>query len=155
MSKKAPIYIFYIILAVVILTAVGIVACSYNKNKIVVPDNNISYELTKKNMESIKGQYNTDAKAEEFLKFCEELELKVTNKLLDGTVTTNEELEEEINKINLMFKTTDWSYIDFKYEGYWMGSWQLDENGMLTFEFKYEEIKPNWVNNENIKIYIK
>lgn len=155
MSKKAPIYIFYIILAVVIITAVGIVACSYNKNKIVVPDNNISYELTKKNMESIKEQYNTETKAEEFLKFCEELELNVTNKLLDGTVTTNEELEEEINKINLMFKTTDWSYIDFNYEDYWMGSWQLDENGMLTFEFKYEEIKPDWVNNENIKIYIK
>ena len=155
MSKKTPIYIFYIILAVVIITAVGIVVCSYNKNKIVVPDNNISYELTKKNMETIKEQYNTNVKMEEFLNVYKEIELKVANKLLDGTVTTNKELKEEIKKINEMFKTADWSYIDFNYDDYWMGNWQLDENGMLTFTFKYEEIKPDWVNNENIKKYIK
>ncbi len=155
MSKKAPLYIFYIILAVVILTAVGIVVRSYNKNKVIIPDSGISYELTKKNMETIKEQYNTNVKMEEFLNICKEIELKVANKLLDGTVTTDKELKEEIEKINKMFETSNWSYIDMEYVSYWMGNWHLDEDGKLTFTFKCEEIKPDWVINEGVNKYLK
>lgn len=153
MGKKLPIYIFYIILAVILVIAVSVVVYSYNKDKVVVPDNNITYELTDKNMESIKEQYNSETKKQEFITCYKDIELKVANKLLDGSVTKETELKEEITKINKMFKSNDWSYIGYKTTNYWMGTWMLDDTGKLSFTFKYEKIKPDWATS--LKEYIK
>lgn len=153
MGKKLPIYIFYIILAVIIIIAVSVVVCSYNKDKVIIPDNNITYELTDKNMESIKEQYNSETKKQEFITCYKDIELKVANKLLDGSVTKEEELKEEIDKINNMFKTQNWSYINYESTNYWMGTWMLDNTGKLSFTFKYEKIKPDWA--IDLKEYIK
>ena len=92
---------------------------------------------------------------DEFLKICKDIELAVTNRILDGTVTNDDELKGAINEINNILKTSNWEKLEITYPNYWMGSWKLNDEGKLEFTFKYDEIKPNWVKDEEVSKYIK
>ena len=155
MKEKAPIIIGIAILVAVVITVASIVVRSYNENKGIMPDATYDKELSETNLAKIKAQYEKDGISLEFEEIYEEIELAVANKMLDGTVTSNEELKAEISKLNDMFKTDDWSYLGIEFPKYWMGTWSLDETGKLYFAFDYEEIVPAWVSQVEISEYIK
>ena len=154
MLKNKPIYIFAAILIAVVTIAISIVVSVYNQNKPIVPDKYIEV-LSSNDMAKIKTAYETEGKKQEFLELCSRIELAVANKLLDGTVTNDEELATAIGKINNVLKTDDWSYLGIESSTYWMGKWKLDSKGMLAFSFQDENIKPSWVQDEDVKKYIK
>lgn len=154
MIKNRPIYIFVILLIAIVSIAISVVVYEYNKNKPIVPDKYIevssSYDAQK-----IKSAYETDAKKQEFLKLCGSIELAVANKFLDGSVTNETELESAIQKINGVLKSEDWSYLGLESSNYWMGSWQLNSQGTITFTFKTQEIMPDWAKDDDVQQYIK
>lgn len=154
MLKNKPIYIFAVILIAIVAIAISVVASVYNKNKPIVPDKYI--EVSSSNdMAKIKTAYEAEAKKEDFLNLCEAIELAVANKLLDGSVTNDEELAQAIQKINSVLATDDWSYLGVEASTYWMGSWALDNKGVITFTFQNENMKPDWSQDEDVKSYIK
>lgn len=154
MTDNKPIYVFGIILIAIVSIAISVVAFQYNKNKPIVPSKDITV-VSSNDMLKVKTAYETEGKKQEFLELCSKIELAVANKLLDGTVTNDQELETTINKINNMFLTDDWSYIAIEANNYWMGNWKLDAKGALTFSFQNENIKPNWTQDEEIIKYVK
>lgn len=155
MKEKAPIIICIAILVAVVITVTSIVVRSYNKNKSIMPDATYSKELSKTNLENIKKQYERDGVSTDFEEVYKNIELAVANKMLDGTVTSDDELKSEIAKLNNMFKTEDWSYLGIEFPRYWMGTWSLDNKAKLYFTFDYEEIVPVWVSQIEISEYIK
>jgi len=155
MVKNKPIILFITILMAIVAIAIGIVVLVYNQNKPMVPNVNYTDELSVSAMSKLKEQYSNDEKKEEFLSLCEEIELAVANKLLDGSVTNDEELTSQITKINGMFLTKDWTYLGLEFPTYWMGTWSLDASGILKFSFNSEELKPSWVTDKDIVKYIK
>lgn len=155
MKEKAPIIIGITILVAVVITVTSIVVRSYNENKSIMPDATYERELSKTNLENIKKQYERDGVDSEFEELYKKIELAVANKMLDGTVTSESELQAKITKINNMFKTDDWSYLGVEFPKYWMGTWSLDEKAKLHFTFSYEEIKPVWTSNIEVSEYIK
>ena len=154
MLKNKPIYIFAAVLIAVVIIAISIVVSVYNNNKPVVPDRDIEV-LSSNDMVKIKKAYETEGKKQEFLELCESIELAVANKLLDGSVTNEQELEQAISKINKVLLTDNWSYLKLECSTYWMGTWQLDSKGMLTFSFKDSSIIPSWSKDEQASKYIK
>jgi len=155
MKEKAPIMIGIAILVAVVVTVTSIVVRSYNENKSIMPDATYNKQLSKTNLENIKKQYERDGVDSEFEEVYKNIELAVANKMLDGTVTSDSELKAEIAKLNNMFKTDNWSYLGIEFPKYWMGTWSLDETGKLYFAFSYEEIKPVWTSNVEVREYIK
>lgn len=155
MNKKAPFIIGITILVAVIIAVISIVVPVADEEKSIKPDAKYSKEISKENMEKIKSKYEQDGVALEFESEYNEIELAVANKMLDGTVTSASELEEEITKINDMFKSYNWEYLNLEFPDYWMGTWSLDDTGKLYFKFEYEEIKPEWVKTVEMKDYIK
>lgn len=154
MVKNKPIYIFAVILIAIVSIAISVVVLAYNKDKPVIPDKYIEV-LSSNDMSKIKTAYEGVGKKEEFLNLCASIELAVANKLLDGSVTNDQELAVAIGKINNVLVSNDWSYLGIEDTTYWMGKWQLDTNGALSFTFQEERIKPNWAQDEDVKKYIK
>ena len=154
MLKNKPMIIFIVILIAIIIVAISVVASVYNKNKLVVPDNSIDV-ISSNDMFKIKAAYEAQGKKQEFLELCGKIELAVANKLLDGTVTNDQELAEAIQDINTVLSTDDWKYLGLQASNYWMGTWNVDANGALKFSFKDVNIKPNWANDEDVVQYIK
>ena len=154
MVKNKPIYIFAVILIAIVSIAISVVVLAYNKDKPIIPDKYIEV-LSSNDMAKIKVAYDNDEKKQEFLKLCTSIELAVANKLLDGSVTNNQELAVAIGKINNVLVSNDWSYLGIDETTYWMGKWQLDTNGALSFTFQEDGIKPNWIQDEEVKKYIK
>ena len=155
MKEKAPIIIVIAILVAVIVTVTSIVVYSYNENKSIMPDATYDKELSETNLAKIKEQYEKEGASAEFEELYNKIELAVANKMLDGTVTSDNELKTEIEKINKMFKTEDWSYLNLEFPKYWMGTWSLDQTGKVYFTFDYEEIVPAWASSVEINEYIK
>lgn len=155
MIKNKPVLIFITILIAVIIIAISVVVSSYNKNKPITPDMKYIGVMSSQDMIKIKAKYDLKENKKTFLRICETIELAVTNKLLDGTVTNDDELEKAIKVINDMFKTDDWTYLGLEYPSYWMGQWQLDNMGLLYFSFESNDIKPDWAGDEEVKKYIK
>ena len=106
-------------------------------------------------MLSIKTQYEEEGNMEEFEDVFNNIEQAVAAKFLDGTVTSEEELKVEIDKINEMFKSSDWDYLELIYPSFWMGTWSLDSKGKLYFAFRDSKLTPNWVEDLEMKDYIK
>lgn len=154
MLKDKPIYIFAVILIAIVTIAISVVVSVYNKNKPIVPNKDIEV-ISSNDMLKIKTLYEAEDKKSEFLDLCSKIELAVANKLLDGTVTNEEQLKKAINKINSMFLTDDWTYIGLEASTYWMGNWQLNNKGGVIFEFQDENIKPSWAQDKDVKKYIK
>lgn len=154
MLKNKPMIIFIVILIAIIIIAISVVASVYNKNKSVVPNNSIDV-ISSNDMFKIKAAYEVQGKKQEFLELCGKIELAVANKLLDGTVTNDQELEEAIKDINIVLSTDDWQYLGLQASNYWMGIWSLDAKGALKFAFKDASIKPNWSNDKDVVKYIK
>lgn len=154
MIKNRPIYIFVILLIAIVSIAISLVVYEYNKNKPIVPDKYIEVSSLH-DAKKIKSAYENDSKKQEFLDLCKEIELAVANKLLDGTVTNETELKEAIQKINGVLASNDWSYLGLESSNYWMGSWQLNSQGTITFTFKTQEIMPDWAKDEEVLKYIK
>lgn len=146
-----------IILAAIIIIAVSILMLSgyKNSNKEIIPNAEITENLTDEQMLSIKTQYEQEGNMEEFEDVFNKVEQAVAAKFLDGTITSDEELKLEIDKVNKMFKTSNWDYIDIIYPSFWMGTWSLDVKGKLYFTFKDSRLKPDWVEDLEIKDYVK
>lgn len=154
MLKNKPIYIFAAILIAIVTIAISVVVSVYNENKPIVPDQDI--EVVSSNvMLKVKSAYEAEGKKQEFLDLCSKIELAVANKLLDGTVTNDTELKVAIEKINKVLLTDDWSYIGVEASTYWMGKWELNESGAVTFTFRDSNLKPNWAGDADVKQYIK
>ena len=154
MLKNKPIYIFAIILIAVLVIAISVVVSEYNKNKPIVPNTGVEV-LSSNDMAKVKMAYEAQGKKQEFLNVCHNLELAVANKLLDGTVTNDEQLATAIDKINKVIATDDWSYLGVEAATYWMGTWNLDTKGTVTFTFQNENMKPDWSKDEDVVKYIK
>ena len=154
MVKNKPIYIFAVILIAIVSIAISVVVLAYNKDKPIIPDKYIEV-LSSNDMSKIKIAYEGDEKKQEFLNLCASIELAVANKLLDGSVTNDQELAVAISKINNVLVSNDWSYLGIDESTYWMGKWKLDTNGALSFTFQEADIKPNWAQDEDVKKYIK
>lgn len=155
MGNNKPIVILIIVLIAIASIAIGIVVVSYNENKPVNPDVSLVDALSSNDMGKIKAKYDTKDCKEEFIAVCESIELAVANKLLDGTVTNETELQNEILNINKMFLTNDWSKLGLEFPSFWMGTWSLDSTGAVKFSFANDEIKPNWIQDEDVNKYIK
>ncbi len=154
MLKNKPIYIFAVILIAILTIAISVVVSQYNKNRPIVPDKGIEV-VSSNDMLKIKIAYEENGKKQDFLACCEEIELAVANKLLDGTVTNDAELAQAIVKINSVLKSSDWSYLGIKVPTYWMGDWKLDSKGAVIFTFQDINMKPAWAQDEDVKMYIK
>ena len=154
MTKNKPIYIFAVILIAIVTIAISVVVSVYNKNRPIVPDKYIEV-LSSNDMSKIKAAYNSEDKKKEFLVLCESIELAVANKILDGSVTNDEELAKAIQKINEGLKSEDWAYLGLETSKYWMGQWVVDSKGAITFTFQSNNIKPDWVQDEDVAKYIK
>ena len=154
MLKNKPIYIFATILIAIVIIAISVVVSVYNKNKPIVPDKDIEV-FSSNDIEKVKAAYETDGKKQEFLDLCSKIELGVANKLLDGSVTNDQELSAAINKINSMLLTDDWSYIGVEASTYWIGKWKVTQKGAVTFTFRDENMKPDWTQDKDVKTYIK
>ena len=154
MLKNKPVYIFAAILIAIVTIAISVVVSVYNKNKPVVPDAGIEV-ISSNDMLKVKAAYEADGKKQEFLDLCSKIELGVANKFLDGTVTNDEQLQVEIKKINNILLTDDWSYIGVETSTYWMGKWELTDKGAITFTFRDVNIKPDWAQDKDAKVYIK
>lgn len=154
MLKNKSMLIFITILIAVIIIAISVVVSQYNKNKPIIPDRYIEVSSSQ-DMLKVKNAYEVQGKKEEFLSICESIELATANKLLDGTVTNDEELSKAIGNINQILASDDWSALGLETEDYWMGKWLLDSKGAVKFEFKNNNIKPSWTKDEEIKKYIK
>ena len=154
MLKNKPMIIFIVILIAIVIVAISVVVSVYNKNKSVVPDNSIDV-ISSNDISKIKTAYEVQGKKQEFLELCGKIELAVANKLLDGTVTNDQELAEAIKDINTVLSTDDWKYLGLQASNYWMGSWSLDTKGAIKFSFKDASIKPNWADDEDVIKYIK
>ena len=154
MLKNKPIYIFAVILIAIVSIAISVVVMMYNKNKPIVPDKYIEVSSSH-DMLKIKTAYEAKGKKEDFLALSKAIELAVVNKLLDGSVTNDSELSQAIKKINGVLESNDWSYLGLEVSTYWMGKWELDSKGLVTFTFQNGAMKPNWAQDEDVKGYIK
>ena len=154
MLKDKPIYIFAAILIAIVTIAISVVVSSYNENKPIVPDQDIDV-VSSNDMLKVRNAYEAEGKKQEFLNLCSKIELGVSNKLLDGTVTNDSELKAAIGKINQVLLTEDWSYIGVEASSYWMGKWALNDSGTVTFVFRDSALKPSWADDEDVKQYIK
>ena len=137
----------------IVIIAISVVVSVYNENKPIVPDQDIEV-ISSNDMLKVKNAYEVEGKKQEFLELCSKIELGVANKLLDGTVTNDSELKGAIEKINKVLLTGDWSYIGVEASTYWMGKWELNDSGSVTFTFRDNNLKPNWANDTDVKQYI-
>lgn len=153
MLKNKPIYIFAAILIAIVTIAISVVVSVYSKNRPIVPNKYIKV-TSLEDMVKIKTAYEEPGKKQEFLALCSKIELAVANRFLDGTVTNEQELALAISKINDVLKTDDWSYLGIESSTYWMGNWWLDSKGAVKFTFKENNIKPDWAQDEDSKVYI-
>lgn len=154
MLKDKLIYIFAAILIAIVTIAISVVVSVYEENRPIMPDQDIEV-VSSSDMLKVKSAYEAEGKKQEFLSLCSKIELAVANKLLDGTVTNENELKDAINKINKVLLTEDWSYIGVEASTYWMGKWELNSSGALTFTFRDTNLKPNWAGDADAKQYIK
>ena len=157
MEKLASNKFVIIILAAIIIIAVSILMLSGDKNtnKEIIPDAENTASLTDEQMLSIKTQYEEEGNMEEFEDVFNNIEQAVAAKFLDGTVTSEEELKIEIDKINKMFKSSDWDYLEIIYPSFWMGTWSLDSKGKLYFTFRDSKLTPDWVEDLEMKDCVK
>ena len=157
MEKLASNKFVIIILAAIIIIAVSILMLSGDKNtnKEIIPNAENTDKLTEEQMLSIKTQYEEEGNKEEFEDVFNNIEQAVAAKFLDGTVTSEEELKVEIDKINKMFKSSDWDYLEIIYPSFWMGSWSLDSKGKLYFTFANKSLTPDWVEDLEMKDCVK
>ncbi len=155
MENKALIIKTIAILVVVAIITAGIVALSDKNKESITPNAEYTKSLSEEQMLEIKLEYELEGNKEEFVELYNNIEQTVAAKLLDGTVTTDSELKEEIERINNMFSTSNWDYLNLIYPSYWMGTWKLDNTGKLTFTFRNVGIKPNWVSEIEMKDYVK
>jgi len=154
MLKNKPIYIFAAILIAIVTIAISVVVSVYNEKKPIVPNQDIEV-VSSNDMLKVKTAYETEGKKQEFLDLCSKIELGVANKLLDGSVTNDQELKAAISKINSMLLTDNWKDIGVEASTYWMGKWELNESGAITFTFRDNNLKPNWAEDADVKKYIK
>ena len=154
MTKNKSALILITILVAVVIIAISVVVSQYNKNKPIVPDKYIEV-MSSNDMLKIKTAYEADGKKQEFLELCSSIELAVANKLLDGTVTNDDELAQAIKNINDILASDDWSSLGLETSNYWMGRWSLDSKGLIMFSFKNDNIKPDWAQDEDVIKYLK
>ena len=157
MEKLASNKYVYIILAAIIIIAVSILMLLGGKkdNKTVIPNAENTASLTEEQMLSIKTQYEQEGIMEEFEDVFNNIEQAVAAKFLDGTITSDEQLKLEIDKVNKMFKSSDWDYLNIIYPSFWMGTWSLDSKGKLYFTFANKSLTPDWVKDIEMKDYVK
>lgn len=91
---------------------------------------------------------------ESFIQLKENIELKVANLMLDGTVIDDESMEEKIEDINNLLEKEKWDKLEITCNVEFAGTWRLDKNGMLKFKFDSKGIEPSWVEDTEIKEYI-
>lgn len=98
--------------------------------------------------------YTTSQLKEMFLQDAKKIELKVSNLLLDGSVTDQNSLDKKVEKINNWLKKDNWKKLDLVNIDRWNGIWFLDKNGMIKFKFASKEIEPNWIKDNEVAVYI-
>ncbi len=147
----------YMILAAIIIIAVSILMLSGDKKETnnIIPNAENTETLTEEQMLSIKAQYEEEGNMEEFEDVYNNIEQTVASKFLDGSITSEEELKLEIDKINKMFESSDWDYLELIYPSFWMGEWSLDSKGKLYFTFANKSLTPNWVQDLEMKECVK
>lgn len=155
MEKLASNKFVYIILAAIIIIAVSILMLSGDKEEKNIYNIENTENLTEVQMQSIKEQYELKENKAEFEKLYKDIEQAVAAKFLDGTITSDEQLKLEIDKVNKMFNSSDWDYLELIYPSFWLGTWSLDSKGKLYFTFKDSKLKPDWVEEIEIKEYVK
>ena len=155
MEKLASNKFVYIILAAIIIIAVSILMLSGDKEEKNIYNIENTENLTEVQMQSIKEQYELKGNKAEFEKLYKDIEQAVATKFLDGTITSDEQLKLEIDKVNKMFNSLDWDYLELVYPSFWLGTWSLDSKGKLYFTFKDSKLKPDWVEEIEIKEYVK
>ena len=155
MEKLASNKFVYIILAAIIIIAVSILMLSGDKEEKNIYNIENTENLTEVQMQSIKEQYELKENKAEFEKLYKDIEQAVATKFLDGTITSDEQLNLEIDKVNKMFNSSDWDYLELIYPSFWLGTWSLDSKGKLYFTFKDSKLKPDWVEEIEIKEYVK
>lgn len=155
MEKLASNKFVYIILAAIIIIAVSILMLSGDKEEKNIYNIENTENLTEVQMQSIKEQYELKENKAEFEKLYKDIEQAVATKFLDGTITSDEQLKLEIDKVNKMFNSSDWDYLELIYPSFWLGTWSLDSKGKLYFTFKDSKLKPDWVEEIEIKEYVK
>ena len=154
MQKNASLYLVILILIAIVIIAISIVASNYNKDRSIVPDVSLGV-LSSENMIKVQEKYDTEENKEKFILLAKDIELKVANIILDGTVTNDAELQDKIQYINGILKTKNWTALGIEYPTYWMGIWSLDSKGNLLFTFEDESIKPSWAKDTQCSKYIK
>ncbi len=145
----------YMILAAIIIIAVSILMLSGGKDEKNTFGIENTENLTEEQMLKIKEQYESKENKEEFERLYKNIEQTIAAKFLDGSITSDEELRLEIDKLNKMFKSSDWDYLELIYPSFWLGTWSLDSKGKLYFTFKSESLTPNWVKDLEMKDCIK
>lgn len=99
-------------------------------------------------------QYNSLEYREMFLNDAKYIEIKLSNLILDGSVTNQTTLDKKVKSINKILKGKSWDKLNMEYIDRWDGNWYLNNDGMVKFKFSSGNIEPKWIKDSDISVYI-
>lgn len=147
-------FILVIFLSIALTLVISIIVCVNAFSKNTAYDINGDSKYSEENAFKTKQLYSTDEMKDEFVQTFEEISGVLTSKLLDGSVTNEQELAKSIKDINNNLLSNDWTDLGLTKPTKWIGTWYLSSDGFLKFKFSSKVIEPKWASNENVSEYI-
>lgn len=108
-----------------------------------------------KNSQELKLSYEVDGKKEEFLVEASEIQNAVSMEILNSNVVDNASLKTKIKEINKELTKDTWTTFNMDKPAFWVGTWKVESDGSVKFQFINKKVEPNWVTDEDAVSYVK
>lgn len=139
-------YKFVTFAAVSLILIVGIIVIIIVNAKVKIDENTkISTLNANKYHEEIKAEYEKEGKDEVFLTDWNKVQDVVGRYFIENYPSEKEQAQNLVNEINNILQSQNWEKINSNPPTMWNGTWEVDENGNVSFKFANKEIEPSWV----------
>lgn len=154
MNEKKIIFLVIGVIGLVLIVCSSIVINTYNRNKPFVPNMSKINKIIEQDAYAAKSYYDTEEMKEEFITLLNKTLNAVSDKLLDGTVIDPTSLAQAVTKYNKILASNNWKELNLEFPTKWLGTWWLNDAGILKFKFASKDIEPNWVECNEVKEYV-
>lgn len=135
----------------IIIALISIVIKLTSSPKEITSSTNIDDLNASKYADQILKEYEKDGQKEKFLSDYEKVQTSVGVYILNNSTLDDNSFKKISKELNKDLSRDNWKLLDVTRPNTWNGTWSINDQGVLRFEFKNKDIEPSWKEDSNLQ----
>lgn len=105
---------------------------------------------SKKYSSELLDKYQTNESKEKFLEDYDYIQGAVGLYIMNNSTTDNTSFSQLITNLKEILKKDDWTELDIDKPTFWNGTFDVTDEGIVTFKFGSKDIEPSWTKDDEL-----